>query len=344
MPRPGMQKHMALPGAVAAALLSSLLTLPQLSALGLVLILSASAYFFVRVAKPPPVHTVESDDAAAPTAPIKRRNVRFEVEDVPRKVTTAPQWQARDDRIGYLYHADGVVGTVLDDVVIQAAIPDAYNSDDSDPERHTDRRWVPPTEGFVYHALVGYRLDGKTVTDSGLRNLGSLFLAYVQRDGKQIGAVGPHYVVRNGDLLGFAGTTDNFAAFCDSKNLTSLDDVLVQGVEAFASHFHIFSLVEPALVRSKSGLIGKTAKEVSFRSRYNASIISVSRSGATFSSASWGRIKFQAFDSLMLLKGDKFDWNDSVTARDLRAPPSPFKAMEGGGGWSEAGEAKYPTF
>ena len=237
---------------------------------------------------------------------------------------------------GFLYHSDGVVGFVYQDTVFVQQAPELSAS--TTPERtaflshsepdtlSVDSEWIPSSDGFIYHALVPDRVAPKSVAEAGLRNLGGLFLVGVQRGSRFLAAVGPTFEILSGDLLGFAGTTDNFSEFCKSKNLVSFGDSIEEGLLSLASREFVFTTTEQAIVRSRSWLIGKSAKEVGFRSLYAASIVSIARPGEIMPSTMWGTVRFKAGDSLVLLKSDEFDWKDPQTARDLKTP-SIFKRL-----------------
>jgi len=230
---------------------------------------------------------------------------------------------------GFLYHADGVVGYVYQDAVFIQQPPELQINKLClpDDEQSIDDEWVPPSEGFIYHAVVPHGWPQQSVAEAGLRNLGGLFLVGVQRGVRFLAAVGPSFCILNGDLLGFAGTTDNFVEFCKSKGLYSLGDCLEEGLNSFIAHDFLFTITEQVIIRSKSWLIGKTAKEVGFRARYGASIVSVSRVGEAFPVKNWGQVEFKAGDALVLLKSAEFDWTNYETKRDMKVP-SVFRRLE----------------
>jgi len=226
---------------------------------------------------------------------------------------------------GFLYHADGVVGYVYQDTVFIQQAPERVSSSnglDEAASQDGNNDWNPSSaaEGFIYHALVPLDWPQKTVAEAGLRNLGGLFLVGVQRGSRFLAAVGPNFGILHGDLLGFSGTTDNFPEFCKCKGLYSLGDCIDEGLASFISHDFLFSVTEQVIVRSKSWLVGKTAKEVGFRARYGASIVSISRVGELLPFTNCGNVKFKAGDALVLLKSDAFDWCALETKRDIRIP------------------------
>eukprot|EP00511_Aplanochytrium_stocchinoi_P006177 CAMPEP_0204833982 /NCGR_PEP_ID=MMETSP1346-20131115/18457_1 /ASSEMBLY_ACC=CAM_ASM_000771 /TAXON_ID=215587 /ORGANISM="Aplanochytrium stocchinoi, Strain GSBS06" /LENGTH=870 /DNA_ID=CAMNT_0051966949 /DNA_START=402 /DNA_END=3011 /DNA_ORIENTATION=+ len=73
------------------------------------------------------------------------------------------------------------------------------------------------------------------------------------------------------------------------------------------------------IVRSGGGLDGRTPKEVNFRRKYEAAVLSINRAGEKVGSrGGLGRIVLQAGDELMILTGDCFDWDNKDTENDLK--------------------------
>lgn len=73
------------------------------------------------------------------------------------------------------------------------------------------------------------------------------------------------------------------------------------------------------VVRAGSNLEGKTAKEVDFRKRYDAAILSLYRAGDQVSiRGNLGRIQLEVGDVLLLVTGNDFDWARPEIAQDIK--------------------------
>ena len=70
-------------------------------------------------------------------------------------------------------------------------------------------------------------------------------------------------------------------------------------------------------------MIGKTAKEVDFRRKYNAAILSIHRAGHRLKLQKLGQAQLKVGDVLLLVTNDEFDWNSSLTQRDLKPRRDP---------------------
>jgi len=141
-------------------------------------------------------------------------------------------------------------------------------------------------------------MDGKTVKDAKLRNLPELYLAELYRDGKFISPVGPKEVLQANDTLFFTGALDS---------VNELLDQFPDGLSNVEEKFKVegrSNLLE-VIVPNNSDLIDLPLKETNFRSRYDAVIIGVQRSGQPLS-GKIGRIVLQAGDLLLLATGSAF--------------------------------------
>ena len=86
------------------------------------------------------------------------------------------------------------------------------------------------------------------------------------------------------------------------------------------------SFTVEAVVRSESDLIGKTMKEVNFRTRYHASALAIHRAGEVIQATKLGTIPLKIGDVLVLIVGEKFDWQAFETKRDLKPRYEPSAA------------------
>lgn len=166
-------------------------------------------------------------------------------------------------------------------------------------------------------------MDGKTLAAAGLRGLPGLFLTAVQagcstgaaaarRERKEEGeeekeaaaeamaAPGPDYVLKGGDVLWFAGDAAGV------HSLRRIPGLAPQTTQVDKLHMHKSDrrLVQ-AVIAVRSPLIGQTVRDSHFRTRYDAVIIAVQRSGGRIQ-AKIGDIALQAGDVLLLDTGSSF--------------------------------------
>jgi Trk K+ transport system NAD-binding subunit len=153
----------------------------------------------------------------------------------------------------------------------------------------------------------GCELAGKTVQAAGLRNLKSLFLLDIERDGKSLGPISSKEIIQAEDRLIFVGVT---AAIIDLQDIPGLVPAAHDMFERDFSRMRA-DFVE-AVVSSNSPVLGKTVKEANFRVKYGAGVVAVHRNGERVNSKI-GSIKLRAGDTLLLLAPQEFSesWRDS---------------------------------
>ena len=142
------------------------------------------------------------------------------------------------------------------------------------------------------------KLTNKTIEEAELRNLKGLFLVEIHRNNHRLTAVSPSTVLREYDILIFAGDTDTIADMVKGDTGLKLTQV---GMFSKKAHTEVREVV----VSHNSSLIGKTIKEAYFRGRYDAAIIAVHRNGERMS-GKIGTVRLQAGDVLLLLTGNDF--------------------------------------
>jgi len=142
---------------------------------------------------------------------------------------------------------------------------------------------------------VDSKLVGKTIEENGLRNLDSLFLVELIRDGRLISPVSPDDVVQAKDKLIFTG---------DISKVLTLQQF--DGLTLFAEQDGLLrdNLTE-VLIKPDSAVIGKTLKSAGFRARFDAAVVAIRREGATLS-GKLGEITLQSGDFLILAVGNDF--------------------------------------
>ena len=137
-------------------------------------------------------------------------------------------------------------------------------------------------------------LPGQTIERAGLRQLPSMFLAEIERDGHILPAVSPQQPLQAGDRLLFVGIVDSVVDLQKLRGLIPANDQ----VNKLDAPRRQRVLVE-AVVSHSCPLVGRTVREGGFRSRYNAAVLAVARDGARLR-RKIGDIRLQAGDTLLL--------------------------------------------
>ena len=165
----------------------------------------------------------------------------------------------------------------------------------------------------------GGAVDGKTVAEAGLRQLGSVYVVAVERSQEITSPVNPDLVLRAGDQLTFAGQVDDVV---DLNRLPGLDLLESDQVSALEDGQHAWF---EAVVGATSPLVGKSIKESDFRRQYQAAVIAIHRSGAGLD-APLGTAQLHVGDSLLLVADQDFGsrWRnrgDFLLVQRRREPP-----------------------
>ncbi|NQZ24662.1 MAG: SLC13 family permease [Colwellia sp.] len=139
------------------------------------------------------------------------------------------------------------------------------------------------------------KLVGLTIEDNGLRNLDSLFLVEIVREGRLISPVCPDEVIQGRDKLIFTG---------DISKVLTLQQF--DGLSLFAEKDGLLrdNLTE-VLIKPDSAVIGKNLKKAGFRARFDAAVVAIRREGTQLS-GKLGDIKIQSGDFLVLAVGNDF--------------------------------------
>lgn len=111
----------------------------------------------------------------------------------------------------------------------------------------------------------------------------------------------PEGHLKEGDVLWFAGQASAIADLRKIPGLVSLEDEQLRQID---ERVHDRRLVQ-AVVAKSGPLVGKSASETGFRTRYGAAVIAVHRDGTRVQSNP-GNIKLQAGDVLLLEAGPTF--------------------------------------
>jgi di/tricarboxylate transporter len=138
-------------------------------------------------------------------------------------------------------------------------------------------------------------LIGKSIEENGLRNLDSLFLVEIVRQGRLISPVCPEECLLAHDKLIFSG---------DISKVLTLQQF--DGLTLFAQQDDLLrnNLTE-VLVKTDSTIAGKTLQKSGFRARFDAAVVAVRREGSALS-GKLGDIVIQPGDFLVLAVGQDF--------------------------------------
>lgn len=167
----------------------------------------------------------------------------------------------------------------------------------------------------------------KSIQDAGLRNLQGIFLTEIWRnniDGKRVKdpleameegfhdeeddnqekeiivAPGPETIILENDILFFTGNLESMKIIYDMKGLKSLESEQIYKISSKSNH----KMFE-AVLSNHSEMIGKTVKQINFRKKYDAVIISIYRHNQRVNSKI-GSVELKGGDVLLIEASRKF--------------------------------------
>lgn len=173
------------------------------------------------------------------------------------------------------------------------------------------RRESPPVEDgakgfFVEMEIIpNGPLDGETVDNAGLRHLQGVFLVSVERENAMIAPASPSTVLQGHDRLRFVGRLDQALDLESIRGLRHAEHNEVSEVAiAGASYFTV-------AVGNESPLVGRTLKQVGFRSQYQAAVVAIHRAGERVE-AKLGEVPLKVGDALVVVSdpGFKARWQN----------------------------------
>jgi di/tricarboxylate transporter len=149
-------------------------------------------------------------------------------------------------------------------------------------------------------------LVGKSIRNSGLRELPGLYVYSIERRLKRLSPVSPDEVIEANDILGFSGVV---GTIIDAQKIRGLEPVDHQSsIEDTNKADEVPDLLAlprsgnqlcEAVISLTSPLIGSTVREASFRTKYGVPIVAVHRSGEKLEQKI-GQIVLQAGDTLLV--------------------------------------------
>ena len=148
---------------------------------------------------------------------------------------------------------------------------------------------------------------GKTITEAGLRQLESLYLHAIVRDGQLMTGVGPTTVLQKNDHLIFVGDVRSVVDIRKIRGLVPAQ----KDIEKFDGKPFKRTMIE-VVVSGSSPLVSQTIRDSQFRSTYNAAVLAVHRHG-NYIDGKVGDIKLESGDTLLIESTDDFlhEWRHS---------------------------------
>ncbi len=158
---------------------------------------------------------------------------------------------------------------------------------------------------YVVEAKVkkNSKLAGRTIEDSGLGNSKGLFLAEVVRKNYTFQVFDKDFVLEEGDLLRFAGESEDIANLLSDTSNLSLPSV---GMMSRLKRADVVEIV----ISHNSTLISKMVKDINFRSKYDSVLFAIHRNGERIT-GKLEEIKLKAGDVILLLAGADFNSRSS---------------------------------
>jgi len=142
------------------------------------------------------------------------------------------------------------------------------------------------------------KLIGKSLKDADLNGRYGLLLVEIIRGKQTLQVLKDKLILREGDLLRFAGDNNNIAGL-----LSDNSDLTVPSV-GMMSKLKRSQIVE-IVISHNSSLITKQIKEIYFRGRYDSALLAIHRNGERITGAI-DEMKLKAGDVLLLLAGENF--------------------------------------
>ncbi|GAB2885641.1 SLC13 family permease [Microbulbifer echini] len=144
-------------------------------------------------------------------------------------------------------------------------------------------------------------LNGRTVEQNNLRQLETLYLVEVIREGCSISPVAPTELIRSGDKLLFSGDVR------DLQRLQAIEGLRLFALDDDTLHMELTEVV----LTPNSSILGETLKSCQFRTRFDAAVVAMRRGGDRLS-GKLGEIQLQSGDVLLLAVGQDFKHHRNI--------------------------------
>jgi di/tricarboxylate transporter len=142
--------------------------------------------------------------------------------------------------------------------------------------------------------IPGGPVDGTTIAEAGLRDLQGVYLVELERGTGTFTPPHPDVALSGGDRLTFAGRVDLVVDLQHTRGLRSAEKEHLLELDSPAHTFF------EAVVGRSSLLVGRTLKEINFRSRYQAAVIAIHRDGQRLD-VKLGDVRLRPTDTLLVL-------------------------------------------
>jgi di/tricarboxylate transporter len=159
------------------------------------------------------------------------------------------------------------------------------------------------TREFVIEMKVeeNYKHIGRTIEQAGLRHLKGLYLFQIERNQSILASVGPDEVIQLSDRLFFTGLPDTILELQRTPGLSILKDTAFNMKDYNSDELGVFEVV----ISANSPLIGQNVRDSQFRTKYNAVILAIHRSGERIQKKI-GDIVLRGGDTLLILSKKDF--------------------------------------
>lgn len=184
-----------------------------------------------------------------------------------------------------------VIGSIYIYFFSDKVLPDNKSLLEDKPE--AERNYLVETQVKKKSNLVG-----KTVDESGLRNLPGLYLVEIQRHKRVIFVVSNNLLIEAGDRLIFAGDKSPIADLMDANSGLTIPSV---GMLHRKKRTEVVEIV----ISHNSAFIDKTLKDVNFRSKFDAAVIGIHRNEERVTEK-LREVDLKAGDVLLLYCGPDF--------------------------------------
>ena len=170
---------------------------------------------------------------------------------------------------------------------------------------------TPKSKEFLVAMRISPKstLAGKNIEKNGMSRVPGVYVVGIERpknqlhnsEGNAYNAIDPDKPLQDGDILWFAGDASSVG---DLRKIPGLESPEEGEIKQMNENVQDRVLVQAVIARS-APLVGKTVREVSFRTKYGAAVISVHREGHRIHEHP-GNIKLHAGDVLLLEAGPTF--------------------------------------
>lgn len=150
---------------------------------------------------------------------------------------------------------------------------------------------------FLMEARVeeGSPLIGKSIKENGIRDLESIFLVEIWREGRLITPVHPNHLIRANDILIFNGDPDFISELDRFSGLILLTE---------EERIPVGNLTE-VVIASGSGMARKLVRNLGLRIRYDAAVVALGRGNQELT-GKLSNVRLQVGDRLLIATGEDF--------------------------------------